>query len=320
MVATFGGCTVSVVIPTTGRKSLSVALDSVLSQTGCVVDPIVVFDTAEVPDGQGHDGARVLTTGGGKGGSAARNLGVEAAHGDFVAFLDDDDEWLPGKLRAQLEKALDIGRGGEQVVIGSRVLQRHAADHRLTGALPEVLIGDRETPQDYLFRGRVVRLDRPLFPTSTILTTTELARRVPWQASLRRHQDWQWLIEVGRHPDVRIAQAEQATVIYTIGSPKSVSARPDWRSSLGWVRSWRNEWHRQAYADFLAAQALRYAIQSREATGILDVLEEIVGSRTMPSLGSIASGLLGLAPRAWAERTALRVGGLSNPTTKAAAP
>ena len=31
----------------------------------------------------------------------ARNLGVEAAHGRWLAFLDDDDEWLPGKLAAQ---------------------------------------------------------------------------------------------------------------------------------------------------------------------------------------------------------------------------
>ena len=307
---------VSVVIPTTGRPSLAVALDSVLSQTGCTVDPIVVFDTASVPDEWRSADARLLSTGGRKGGSVARNVGIATARGEYVAFLDDDDEWLPGKLCAQLEKAQEIRRGGGQPVIGSRFLQRHTADFRVTRPLPKVLIGDRQTPQDYLFKGRVVTVDRPLFPTPTILTTTELARRVPWQPRLRRHQDWQWLIEVGRHPDVTIAQVEQALAICTVGSPMSVSARPDWRSSLGWVQSWRNEWDPQSYADFLAAQALRYAIQAREAAGVRDVVEEIVANRTVPSWGSIASGLLGLAPRAWAERTALRVGGLDDRATR----
>jgi hypothetical protein len=311
---------VSVVIPSTGRPSLATALQSVLAQVDCAVDPIIVFDAEDVPPGPSFAGARTLTTGGGKGGAAARNIGVAAARGDFVAFLDDDDEWLPEKLTTQLARAREVvGRGG-QPVIGSRVLQRHAAAERLTGALPRTLIGEREAPQDYLFKGRVVTAARPLFPTSTILTTAELARRVPWRTALPRHQDWQWLIEVGRHPDVEIIQVEDATAIYTVGSPKSISARPDWRSSLTWVQSWRNQWDRQAYADFLAAQALRYAIQSREATGVRDVVEEILGSRTVPSLGSIASGLIGLAPRTWAERTALRVGGSSPRPGKAAAP
>ncbi len=40
----------------------------------------------------------------------ARNLGVELASGAFVAFLDDDDTWLPGKLSRCLE-VLDAARG-----------------------------------------------------------------------------------------------------------------------------------------------------------------------------------------------------------------
>jgi glycosyltransferase involved in cell wall biosynthesis len=45
-----------------------------------------------------------------------RNLGLRHAHGAWVAFLDDDDEWLPGKLRAQLDAA-----AGEDVVAGNAV-------------------------------------------------------------------------------------------------------------------------------------------------------------------------------------------------------
>jgi glycosyltransferase involved in cell wall biosynthesis len=45
---------------------------------------------------------RHLETPGSLGGAGARNVGIQAARGAFVAFLDDDDEWLPGKLSAQL--------------------------------------------------------------------------------------------------------------------------------------------------------------------------------------------------------------------------
>ena len=308
MATPFRNPTVSVVIPTTGRPSLRLALRSAMRQDGCTIDPIVVFDAESVPVGYEMSGVRTLATGGRKGAAAARNLGVDSAGGDFIAFLDDDDEWLPEKLRSQLARADELLGRGAQPVVGSRVFQRRAAAEFLTGALPRILIGEREAPQDYLFRGRVVTASRPLFPTSTILTTAELARRVPWKTSLRRHQDWQWLIEAARFPDVEIVQVEQATAIYTVGSPKSISATPDWRSSLSWAKSWRNEWDGQAYADFLAAQVLRYALQSCAAAGVRDVVKEIVVGGITPSAGSIASGLLGLVPRDLAERVAFRVG------------
>jgi glycosyltransferase involved in cell wall biosynthesis len=41
--------------------------------------------------------------------AAARNLGTQSARGEWVAFLDDDDEWVPGKLRVQGE-AISTGR------------------------------------------------------------------------------------------------------------------------------------------------------------------------------------------------------------------
>jgi teichuronic acid biosynthesis glycosyltransferase TuaG len=54
--------------------------------------------------------------------SPARNAGARAARGDWLAFLDDDDEWLPGKLAAQLEHV------GEAEVIGTNA-------ERTTGGL-----------------------------------------------------------------------------------------------------------------------------------------------------------------------------------------
>ena len=88
---------VSVIIPTYNRAGLiSETLDSVLAQTWGDYEIVVVDDGSE------DDTAGVLAEFGGRviyrriehaGAGAARNVGLEMAHGEFVAFLDSDDVW-----------------------------------------------------------------------------------------------------------------------------------------------------------------------------------------------------------------------------------
>jgi len=92
---------VTVVIPTLGESPyLREAVESALAERPAEVI-VVVNGGAEVD----VPGARVLRRGE-RGRSAARNLGVEAARTPFVAFLDDDDAALPGRLERQ-RAALD---------------------------------------------------------------------------------------------------------------------------------------------------------------------------------------------------------------------
>jgi glycosyltransferase involved in cell wall biosynthesis len=99
---------ISVVIPTYNRAhTLRRALDSVLAQTWPPSEILVVDDgsTDGTPDllkSYGDRGVRVIKTRN-QGVSHARNRGVEACTGDWIAFLDSDDEWLPQKLEKQLE-------------------------------------------------------------------------------------------------------------------------------------------------------------------------------------------------------------------------
>jgi glycosyltransferase involved in cell wall biosynthesis len=96
---------VSVVIPTYNREwSLTEALQSVQDQTYTDYEVIVVDDgsTDATPALlEAWDNIRVLSQER-RGVSAARNRGVRAASGEFIAFLDSDDYWLPGKLAAQV--------------------------------------------------------------------------------------------------------------------------------------------------------------------------------------------------------------------------
>ncbi len=97
---------VSAVIPTWNRaEQVSRAVASVLAQTRPPEEVIVVDDgstdgTAERLADE-HPSVTVLH-GEHRGVSAARNRGIEAARGDWIALLDSDDTWLPEKLEAQL--------------------------------------------------------------------------------------------------------------------------------------------------------------------------------------------------------------------------
>jgi len=116
---------ISVIIPTYNRASvLPRAIDSVLMQKDADLELIIVDDGST--DGTNEYGVQRTAYGeknprgnsvlrtppalrirflsqSNLGPSAARNLGIREAKGEWIAFLDSDDEWKPGKLKAQLE-------------------------------------------------------------------------------------------------------------------------------------------------------------------------------------------------------------------------
>ncbi|WP_454062751.1 glycosyltransferase family 2 protein [Candidatus Nitrospira salsa] len=100
---------VSVIIPTYRRPIfLRTALESVLAQTFPDFEVMVVDDasqdnTLDVVKEFDDNRIQYIAHEFNKGGSAARNTGIRHARGEYIAFLDDDDEWLPEKLELQVE-------------------------------------------------------------------------------------------------------------------------------------------------------------------------------------------------------------------------
>lgn len=108
---------VDVVIPVfNGRETISTALASVLAQQDDWVHRIIVVDdgssddTAQVVRGLGSPLIELVRTSN-QGVARARNLGIEKSTAEWVAFLDADDVWMPGKLQAQLAAAQEHGAG-----------------------------------------------------------------------------------------------------------------------------------------------------------------------------------------------------------------
>lgn len=106
---------VSVVIPTHFRGDiLGRAIDSVLSQTYKNIEINVVSDGKdEVTDIlmkeyiEQYENIHYESYSPSQGGNHARNIGIKMSKGEFVAFLDDDDKWLPNKIEKQIQAMKD---------------------------------------------------------------------------------------------------------------------------------------------------------------------------------------------------------------------
>ena len=106
---------VSVIIPTLNRPALlKRALESVVRQTWRELEVIVVVDgpdpdTVAFLEASGDPRLHIIQNPRSLTAAGARNAGIELAKGEWIAFLDDDDEWMPEKLAKQLAYA--EGRG-----------------------------------------------------------------------------------------------------------------------------------------------------------------------------------------------------------------
>ena len=100
------GALISCIVPVfNGERFLSEALDSILGQTWRPLEILVVDDgstdaSAEIAAGYGPPVTCLRQDN--QGAAAAKNLGLSVAQGEFIAFLDADDLWLPEKLGRQM--------------------------------------------------------------------------------------------------------------------------------------------------------------------------------------------------------------------------
>ena len=208
---------VSVVIPTYNSGPLvSEAVESVLAQTRPAAEILVVDDgsTDDTADRLGRFGAvvRVLRQPNG-GVSAARNRGVAAAAGDWVAFLDADDAWHPRKLEVQLAA---VARRPDLGLLGTGCYD-WPGDHPDLGAAGPGTVTDVPLA-DLLVRNR--------FVTSTIVARVDVLRAAGrFDPALQGPEDYDlWLRAARRAP---VANLDVPLSGYREATPGSLSKNAD---------------------------------------------------------------------------------------------
>jgi glycosyltransferase involved in cell wall biosynthesis len=272
---------VSAVIPTRNRAELvSRAVRSVLSQTVRDIECIVVIDGPDVVTVQSlgeiaDPRLRIIALKENVGGCEARNIGGRAARGEWVALLDDDDEWLPHKLEKQLEAA--AGSVFPVTMVASRFLDRGPEEN--DDLLRPFVFPREEQPISEFLWCEVSPLGGIAgFPqTSTWLIRRDFFLDVPFTRGVKVLQDWDWLLHAYQQPGMRALFVEQPlTIFHNDHGRHRVTKRMDWQYSRQWAMDNRHLFTPIAFGFFLVIFCLNTAAQQGVSWGELQsVLKDV---------------------------------------------
>ncbi len=249
---------VSVVIPTRYRPALlQRAIESVLAQTFTLLEIIVVIDG---PDEETRDllnriqdkRIRVFQLATNQGGADARNFGIQQAQGEWVALLDDDDEWMPEKIAIQVVAAQ---KAGKRALVTVPFIVRHEGG--VDRVRPVRKPKSSEHYPAYMFDVGCG------YQTSTFLCAKEFALSVPFSKGLRGCQDLDWTLRLSQAAGFSVVQAGDSDIPLAIfNSPlkrRGVSNKLSVAFLLDWAKPYRCYMNRLGYSRFLVFVCLEKA-------------------------------------------------------------
>lgn len=177
------------IVPTLGRPPfLGEALRSIRALEGpdLQLDPIVIDDGDEV----GTEAVAALyaaryTRSTSRGAAAARNQGLRLASGEFVAFLDDDDTWLPGHLRAHIRVMRERPELG---AVFGQVVSYNQASNELSAPWPDPFpTGPTAFARALAYQPQI---------GATVVRTTAVDSVGSFDEALFGDEDWDWQLRL----------------------------------------------------------------------------------------------------------------------------
>jgi glycosyltransferase involved in cell wall biosynthesis len=292
---------ISVVIPTLGRPKLLLgAIASVLAQTYQVLEIFVVVDgpdqeTCTLLSAVTDPRLFVLINDRSLTAAGARNRGVSASTGAWIAFLDDDDTWMPEKLERQL--AFAVAHGADFVSCLSRVVTPYA-----TYVWPERIYDPSQPIDEYMFDRETLFAGSSFMQTSSYLIKRDAYARGPFRTDTP-HDDWDFLLrQVNQFGVMILTLPEILVTVYAEEQRVSLSGQGAWRDSLAWLETSRPLMTRRAYSGFCLCVIGPRAAQERDPRAFFRLLGDAF-RRGSPRLRHLALFLMFWAvPQRWRRR------------------
>jgi len=209
----------SIIIPTYNRAdSIENTLQSCFQQT------FSDFEVVVVDDGSTDNSLEILQAINDKrlqvisqqnaGPAAARNTGMDAASGDYLAFLDSDDVWYPDFLQCSDRMLSDEA---EQILYGQIIVDRGVGRYWVK---PDRVIAEGESIYDYLY------IDGHFIQTSTIVMPTLLRQSVRWDESVTFGDNDQFAIDLWQTGTPFAMLPKPLTLYADVISPTALSQLP----------------------------------------------------------------------------------------------
>lgn len=260
MVKLLGEPLVSVIIPTYNRANLvGRAIESVIQQSYAHLEIIVVDDassdnTKEVIDAIGDRRLRYIRHQTNLGGAVSRNTGIDAATGEYIAFLDSDDIWLSQKIECQISR-IQHHRHPDRVV--SYTQFQILIDDQIY-IQPSRGIDETESVADYLF------MDDGEIQTSTMMLPKNLMLATRFRPELKKHQDLDLSLRLQSNDAIFLFIEEMLTVLDNEERTDRISRIPDYTISLKWIEDYRGVISDKAIQGFLLKEVVPKLIERGE--------------------------------------------------------
>jgi glycosyltransferase involved in cell wall biosynthesis len=257
---------VSVVIPTLGRSSLVAAVESVISQTFAPLEILVIVSGVElnlpVLERIRYLPSVRIISNPSLSAASGRNIGIKESIASFIAFLDDDDLWVPRKLEKQLEFA-------DFDVISSKALYTGWQ----SGERPKRIFS--KNVLESLYPNKVPGRRNVVLPTPTLMIRSEKAKECRFDESLFEREDI-WFLHNLEKSGASFYQVNEVLVEVRTRKPltdRAISVDED----LRWAKRLDNH-KRGLGGNFLLSVAVRNRLFSGDFIGVVKLILWLVRS------------------------------------------